>query len=135
MARLLLCHILCALFAGSYAFVAVPSMRQCREHKLLLVRATLDDAADSELDKPSATMEGITAFRERQLKRANGAPLSVWSQGADRADFFTEDAAPADERQGPPTEEQAAAANELFTKVLREEGPDSFGDGLEEFGI
>ena len=90
-------------------------------------------SVDESTDDSSARAAGIEAFRERQRLRSTGEPLSVWSHGADPADFFV---GPELEKEGDgytaPTDKQSDAADELFEKVLREEKlPDGFGEGLE----
>ena len=80
------------------------------------------------------TPEGIEAFRERQRLRSVGAPLSEWSVGADPADSYTN---PEEDKTGDgytaPTGSQAAAADALFETLLRDELPDGFADGLDDY--
>jgi len=90
-------------------------------------------AEEEPVEKPRVTMEGIQAFRERQLLRSSGAPLSVWSKTLDRDPAEIPDCS---YTPTAPTEAQKAAANTLFDKQLRDDDvPDEFGDALARFDI
>ena len=134
------------LLFGCDALVLMPQQRPViytRGKAPLVVRMeqadwTKDEALGPAKPKPKITMEGIEAFRERQRLKKNGARISEWSQGADPADSYVP--APGSDKIGvytPPTEEQRQAADELFGKVLRQNAPDDFGEGIEnlDFGI
>ena len=118
------------LFACSSAFTCLP--RTALAYGLVKRTGVLRASADDNEKR----LEGIMAFRERQRLRAKGEPLSVWSQGADPADFVEDDGEPAPPiGYTPTTKEQAQAADELFEKLLRDDMPEGFADDLDRFGI
>ncbi|EOD23742.1 hypothetical protein EMIHUDRAFT_199572 [Emiliania huxleyi CCMP1516] len=70
------------------------------------------------------TREGVEAFRERARRRTAGEPVEEWASNLEREP-------PPDREPVPPTAEQAAAADALFEKLLSDEAPEGFGEGLE----
>ena len=128
MRRALKACTLFTLFTGAGAFVAPVTPRY--RPQACQIRA-LDEA-----ESPKVTMEGIQKFRERQRLKGKGAPLHEWSHGADRADTFKPTAAqdpytPGQDGYTPPTEQQKAAADALFEKVLSDKVPEGFAEGIE----
>ena len=123
-----------ALLACSASFAVLPQSL-CRKGSTISVRASLDDGppdpiiGPQPLPQPKAkvTLSGIEEFRERARLRAQGAPLGVWSKTLDRKDAPVV-AEPEGDGYTPPTQEQHAAANALFEKVLRDDLPEGFGD-------